>query len=220
MTVGHAGDVVTFDSTGDIVTSVDALCQHAKDVSNVIVDECHPAGNVITSIDDVVLPPQIEDRHPDSACEIVTPVDGLYQPADAPIDILPGPSVGIDACDVVTSIDNVVLPSGVLPGAQVKLLFFDIEYPLGDIKHLHVEYPPYNFKHCTRFKSRVFTSVEHPHVNYLRYNSRRRKRRKRWENHNIITVIVHGYHLVNAFRIYLSVIVTNIIAVIFHRRYP
>jgi hypothetical protein len=43
---------------------------------------------------------------------------------------------------------------------------------------------------------------------------------KRWENHNIITVIVHGYHLVNAFRIYLTVIVTNIIAVIFHRRYP
>ena len=37
------------------------------------------------------------------------------------------------------------------------------------------EYLLYNFKHC------VFTSVERPHVDHLRYNFRRRKRRKRWE---------------------------------------
>jgi len=49
-------------------------------------------------------------------------------------------------------------------GPTLKLLFIDIEYPLSDIEHLHVKHLHYNFK--------------------------RRKRRKRWESHNTIAVIV------------------------------
>ena len=173
-----AEDVVEINSHVDGIlkrfTSVDALVNgilrrnpsnqasaQAVFTPDLIVDDCDPAGDVFTH------------------------VDAFCQQADVPIDSPsieinkhhaagePGPRVEIDDCyprpasGVVTSVNDVVPPSDV----RLKPLFIDVKYLLGDIEHLQVEYLRYNIKHCTRFKRRVFTSVdERPHVDHLRYN--------------------------------------------------
>jgi len=219
-----AGNVDNCHPAEDVFTSVDAccqqtswihhshLCQHAKDVSDLIVDDCSPAGYVLTPID----PPSIE-------------IDKCHAAGE------PRPRVEIDDCHAHPACDVVKSIGGGQP--HLKPLFIDIEYRLGDIVHLHVEYLRYNFKHCTRFKRCVFTSVDH-----LRYNFRRRKRRKRWKreirngsmslsilsflprkrwSYNIIAVIFKRRKRVTLQkkRLYLTVIVTNIVAVLFNRRY-
>jgi hypothetical protein len=69
---------------------------------DLIVDDRYPAGNVVTSIDDVVLPPQTDDCHPHPAGDAITSFDAFGQHAE--------PDLIADDChhagDVFTSVED------------------------------------------------------------------------------------------------------------------